>query len=306
LGRSPGFGALLGKGWKVKSVSSIAITAALACAGMQIAASVHAAEIGTVIQQEYEGALGYVPGTTSPDELKYQHPVHENEQVKTKEGGTVVKFHDTTRLAIDPHSDVVLDRFVYNPESTVRDGAINITKGVLRLTSGINPHQDNVTIGTPVASLTVRGTDVVVKVEDDGVTRVDVVKGAIKAKTCGQDPVLIKAGQSARIVGGCVPILLFNTNAEETSTEFEGSAPSSPSPPSPPEGPPSGGPPSGGPPSGGPPSGGPPSGGPPAGEPGGGTTGGGTTGGTPSGSGKPGNGFGDSRHHEGPPGQSKG
>ncbi len=265
----------------MKIVSSIALTAGLACAGMQIAAA-QAAEIGTVVQQEYEGALGYVPGSTAPDELKFQHPVHENEQVKTKDGGTVVKFVDTTRLAIDPHSEVVLDHFVFNPESTVRDGAINITKGVLRLTSGVNPHQDKVTIGTPVASLTVRGTDVVVKVEDDGVTRVDVVKGAIKAKTCGQDPVLIKAGQSARIVGGCAPILLINTSTEQTSRELQENAPSPPAN----EG-------AGVP------------GGPAAEPPGAPAEAPGAPAPAPA-AGKPGNGFGDSRTHAGPPGKNRG
>ena len=269
----------------MRAVSTIAITAVLACAGMQFVAPVQAAEIGSVIQQEYEGALGYVPGATSPDELKYQHPVHENEQVKTKNGGTVVQFVDTTRLAIDPHSDVLLDHFLFNPESTVRDGAINITKGVLRLTSGINPHQDNVTISTPVASLTVRGTDVVVKVEDDGMTRVDVEKGAVKAKTCGQDPVLIKAGQSARITGGCAPILLFNTNTEQTSKELQEATPEAPAPPSPPDTPAPGGSPSS-----------------PDTTSSDGTT---STGGTTSGN-KPGHGYGDANAtHSGPPGKNK-
>jgi len=36
----------------------------------------------------------------------------------------------------------LLDRFVYDPDNTVRESVISITKGVLRLIANAEPHQD--------------------------------------------------------------------------------------------------------------------------------------------------------------------
>jgi hypothetical protein len=167
-----------------------------------------AAPVGAVTQEEYRGALGFTPGNDRPEELVYQHPVQENEKVKTSDGGTVLRFVDTSRLAVDAHSDVVLDHFVFDPSSSAVDGGIGIAKGILRLTSGAVPHDGNLSITSPVAVLTIRGTDLIVSVEEDGTTLVDLLQGLVEIKACNLKPILLKGGHSARILPTCVPILV--------------------------------------------------------------------------------------------------
>jgi hypothetical protein len=56
---------------------------------------------------------------------------------------------------------VVIDRYVYNPDRSVGEMALNSTKGALRFTTGRihDMDQRNVTVSTPYAALAVRGTE---------------------------------------------------------------------------------------------------------------------------------------------------
>lgn len=71
-----------------------------------------------------------------------------------------VMLLDETIFTVGPNSDLVIDEFVYSPESGTAKLTANFTKGVMRYVSGnlskLNP--DGVTIKTREATIGVRGT----------------------------------------------------------------------------------------------------------------------------------------------------
>jgi hypothetical protein len=72
-----------------------------------------------------------------------------------------VTFRDGTKLTLGENARVVIDRYVYNPDRSVGEMALNSTKGALRFTTGRihDMDQRNVTVSTPYAALAVRGTE---------------------------------------------------------------------------------------------------------------------------------------------------
>jgi FecR protein len=229
--------------------------------------------IGEVAQQQYAGAIGMVPGATEPEELTYQHAVHSDEMIQTGAGGTVLKLIDQTRLTVGAHSKLQLDRFIFDPHPTNGQGSVNLARGLLRLTSGSVAHDGSFSIATPVAVLSIRGTDVFVGVESDGTTLVDLARGLVEVRACHRQPMTIHAGQSVKIPGDCSGITVSSddhqTNQGPNGTAAPAGANSSSSSTS-----------------------------------GGGSTSGGSTSGGSTSGGKPGHGWGDGGH-VGPPGQQK-
>ena len=84
--------------------------------------------------------------------------VHANERVRTSDTGAAqLLFIDETSLNIGPKSDVMLDKYVYNPSRGTGSVALSTTRGALRFVSGsMNPV--SYTIKTPNAIIGVRGT----------------------------------------------------------------------------------------------------------------------------------------------------
>lgn len=174
--------------------------------GLAICASASAADnrIGGVSQKDYKGATG-APTGGAASALYFANDVYSGETVTTPDAGsTELTFHDTTRLSVGANSTVVLDNFVYNPDSGTGDASINFTKGIFRFVTGDIKNKDNVKLTTPTTSLTIRGTDFKVVVNQDGTT-VQVISGAVEIKPCGgtAETRLVTPGQAARVSPSC-------------------------------------------------------------------------------------------------------
>jgi hypothetical protein len=84
--------------------------------------------------------------------------VFANERIRTGETGTTqLQFIDETNLAVGPKSEVVLDRFVYNPDHGKGNVVVQTGRGVFRFVSG-SQDPTSYQIKTPVATIGVRGT----------------------------------------------------------------------------------------------------------------------------------------------------
>jgi hypothetical protein len=250
--------------------------------------------IGSVSEPVYQGAVGILPQSSGTEALNYSVRVYPKEIVDASTGRTSLAFNDGTTLQVGAGSKVTLDEFIFDPRSGTLSGALDFGAGIFRYASGTLAKHNNLRLNTPVASMTVRGTNLVIRVEESGETRVDVIDGAIgvipcPAKSAASSGVSVTQGQSVAVDASCrvsVIGVIENPQREPISNtpERATAALSPPSPPSPP-GPPAGGisdPPD-------------PPGDGSAGD--GGSAGGGDT--------KPGNGFGDKGHtHTGPPGKS--
>ena len=82
-----------------------------------------------------------------------------NETIRTANASAAqLRFLDQSNLAIGPSASVVLNRFVYNPDQTAREAAVQVTTGAARWVSGSSPPRAY-RIRTPHAVIGVRGTE---------------------------------------------------------------------------------------------------------------------------------------------------
>jgi hypothetical protein len=90
--------------------------------------------------------------------LRIGAPVAYKERIQTNANGSVqLLFIDKTTINIGPNSNLVIDKFVYNPASGTGEMAASLIKGALRFVGGQLSHQGAATVKTPVATIGVRG-----------------------------------------------------------------------------------------------------------------------------------------------------
>jgi len=86
--------------------------------------------------------------------------VYENETVRTGNLGQAdLVFVDKTNLTVGPTSEVVLDKFVYDPTGAKSAVVFRATRGAFRFVTGTQDHRAYA-VTTPYGSLGVRGTNV--------------------------------------------------------------------------------------------------------------------------------------------------
>ena len=79
-------------------------------------------------------------------------------------------FLDGSGLTIGANSELVIDKFVYDPNRSVGDLTVNVTKGAFRFVGGAISKKSEVIIRTPTGYIGVRGGIVTVTVDADGWT----------------------------------------------------------------------------------------------------------------------------------------
>lgn len=79
-------------------------------------------------------------------------------------------FADGTRVEITEQSQLVIDDFVYDPNTGAGKMSMNVALGTVQMASGrlARTSRENVSIRTPTASITVRGTDFSMTVDELG------------------------------------------------------------------------------------------------------------------------------------------
>lgn len=164
---------------------------------------VQATEIGAVVQRAYLGATA--EGETPTHEIYFTNPVHAQELVKTgAKGATELEFLDATRLVVGPNGTVKLDEFVYDPASATGGGQLSLQLGAFRYQSGELKNKENMKLVTPTATMTIRGTHLVIFVDGDGATEVNVLEGAVDVLACNTpSTVSANAGQRVNVTSGC-------------------------------------------------------------------------------------------------------
>ena len=171
----------------------------IACAVLADAAS--AAGIGSpvIVVNNVTGTLK----TQEPRVLRVGVDVFADEIVRTAEKSVArIVFEDQTKLEIGPLSEVVLDRFVYDPNRPDSEMAVSIAKGIARFTTGVLQHE-NYKIKTPTATIGVRGTVLDLRA-DAGGTWVYVADGSVTVTANGVT-VVVNAGQATSVPLGGTP-----------------------------------------------------------------------------------------------------
>jgi len=90
--------------------------------------------------------------------------------VKTGKGKVAIGFIDDTRVDVTEHSKLIIDEFVYDPNTKTGTLSLKAALGTIRYASGQIAKTDptNVQIKTPTATIGVRGTDFTMTVDEIG------------------------------------------------------------------------------------------------------------------------------------------
>jgi hypothetical protein len=94
-----------------------------------------------------------------------------SDTVRTQQGKVGLTFADNTRVQVTENSKLVIDDFVYDPNSkTGGKLAVNIALGTVRYASGqiAKNNPQSVSVNTPSATIGVRGTDFTAAVDELG------------------------------------------------------------------------------------------------------------------------------------------
>ena len=88
--------------------------------------------------------------------------------ITTKDGRAQLLFLDHSALTVGPNSNLVLDKFVYDPDAGVGELAFSATKGLFRLVGGRISKNTPVTITTSAGTIGIRGGVAIVSIEEGG------------------------------------------------------------------------------------------------------------------------------------------
>jgi hypothetical protein len=166
------------------------------------------------------GAIGNVvehKGTASVErsgentDLKKGSDIEFKDTVKTGKGDVGIKFVDDTNVAVSAHSSLVIDEFIYDPNSKTGSKLVmNIAFGTVRYASGniAKLSNQNVDIRTPTARIGVLGTAFSMTVDEVGKSLIillpnkDGTVGKISVESGAGFVLMTKAFQSTYVSTG--------------------------------------------------------------------------------------------------------
>jgi len=129
-------------------------------------------------------------------DLKKGSDIEFKDNVRTGKGGVGITFVDDTNVAVSSHSSLVIDEFIYDPNSKTGSKLVmNIALGTVRYASGniAKLSNQNVDIRTPTARIGVLGTAFSMTVDEVGKSLIILLPN--KDGTVGKISVETGAGQ---------------------------------------------------------------------------------------------------------------
>jgi len=104
----------------------------------------------------------------SSRELLVAHDAMRDERIDTSERGQVqLLFGDQSSLSIAPGSEVVINEFLYDPQTQTGNLTATVTSGLLRYVGGDISRKKDIAFHTPGAMVSVRGGIVLIKAGRD-------------------------------------------------------------------------------------------------------------------------------------------
>jgi hypothetical protein len=102
----------------------------------------------------------------SSRELLVAHDAMRNERIDTAHRGQVqLLFADQSSLSIAPGSEVVINEFLYDPQTQTGNLTATVTAGLVRYVGGEIGRKRDVAFFTPMATVSVRGGIVLIKTQ---------------------------------------------------------------------------------------------------------------------------------------------
>ena len=124
--------------------------------------------IGDVILHEGNAVIERTDGEDVESELDLD--IFSYDTIKTGKGKVAIGFIDETRVDVTQHSKLIIDEFVYDPNTKKGSLSLKAALGTVRYASGqiAKTTPTNVQIKTPTATIGVRGTDFSMTIDEMG------------------------------------------------------------------------------------------------------------------------------------------
>jgi len=102
--------------------------------------------------------------------VKKELDIFSYDTLKTGQGKVGIVFIDDTRVDVTEHSKLLIDEFVYDPNTKTGALSLKAKLGTVRYASGqiAKNSKQNVKISTPTATIAVRGTDFAMTIDEIG------------------------------------------------------------------------------------------------------------------------------------------
>ena len=123
---------------------------------------------GVAMVKVLEGAA-FAIQSRGRQELVVGQPIYRTDVVETAAGSVGLTFKDGTRISIGPNSRIEFKEFEFTPDENRLAFLVRIIKGTMQYISGViaKLSPESVRIETPVATVVVRGTRFLAKVEGE-------------------------------------------------------------------------------------------------------------------------------------------
>ena len=133
-----------------------------------LTSSSFASVIGDVILHEGNAIIERTDGEDVDSEIDLD--IFSYDTIKTGKGNVAIGFIDDTRVDITQHSKLIIDEFVYDPNTKTGSLSLKAALGTVRYASGqiAKTSPTSVQIKTPTATIGVRGTDFTMTIDEVG------------------------------------------------------------------------------------------------------------------------------------------
>lgn len=198
-----------------------AVCAAALLTPSLIADSALAAEKVGVAAAVKPGATSQPPGGDTSI-LRIGKSVVYNERIATSTSGVVqVLLVDGSTFTVGPGSDLVIDKFVYNPSSGTGALVATFSKGALRFVGGkLSKNDPGVKVNTPAGALTVRGGIFTAKITGPNNALITFDYGkSLSIYRHGHLSVATLAGQVILVSGAGPAVIRSQTMADVNATQ---------------------------------------------------------------------------------------
>jgi len=141
--------------------------------------------------------------------------------IATANGRMQLEFEDDTRVDVTEHSRMVIDEFVYDPNSGNGTLSMRATLGAVRYASGAiaRNSRQNVSIKTPSATISVRGTDFMMIVDEIGGSMITLLPSCNTAGMCVVGEITVETDEG---------MVIMNQAFQTTVVAHNGMAPRPP------------------------------------------------------------------------------
>ncbi len=158
-------------------------------------------EIGSVaaVNRDIDGTP---PGGASRSLLLGDRLIANERLISSPLGSGQVLFLDQTSLTVSPNSDIVLDQYVYDPDTEVGAIGITVTKGVMRLVGGRITKTTDAIVQTPTATIGIRGGISLVVTDENNQTTVMHVAGEYTKVKVGDQELTMSRSNALAQTGG--------------------------------------------------------------------------------------------------------